>query len=148
MVFQEIQSSPWVTSFVVFMGVVFIALFIVASSAYLTENDSKTLTYLRLLMPCSLIVFLCAFSFSVGQQFDQNEASFSKQLMDEYHATSNRSFHYISSNLDRSNESIAVFTVNGKDTSVLIKLVSRDGNKYTMSFNKLDEQAPYPGATN
>jgi uncharacterized protein YxeA len=74
----------------------------------------------------------------------QNNASFSKQLMDEYHATTKRPFTAIQADLFRDHVANDVFTQNGKDTLVAITLVNRDGNKETLEFTALDGSSSYP----
>lgn len=75
----------------------------------------------------------------------QNNASFSQQLMDEYHATSNRPLDKIKAELDSSGGSNAVFTKDGKATPVFIKLVNHDDKDYmTMQFLVLDDRSLYP----
>jgi hypothetical protein len=76
-----------------------------------------------------------------------NNAHFSKQLMDEYHVTSSRSFYDIESDLFQSKEANTIFTQDGKDTPVFVKLISRDGKQYGMAFTVLDEKSLYPKST-
>lgn len=95
------------------------------------------------------VVIICIVGLIMGvqQRVDQNNANFSKQLMSEYGATSSRSFYEIDSDLLRSNEANTVFTKDGNDTSVFIKLVHSDGNQDTMVFNVIDEKSLFPKLT-
>jgi hypothetical protein len=73
-----------------------------------------------------------------------NNAIFSKQLMDEYGVTSSRSFYDIESDLLQSKDASTIFTQDGEDTPVFVKLVNRDGRRYKMAFTVLDANSLYP----
>jgi hypothetical protein len=74
----------------------------------------------------------------------QNHATFSQQLMDEYHVKSNRDPGDTIGELERSGMSSAVFTRDGKDTPVLIRRIDMDSTKMTMEFIVLDNKSLYP----
>jgi hypothetical protein len=80
----------------------------------------------------------------VAQNRDENDARFSRQLMAEYHATSSNYFSGMDADFHRFNGSTTVLTKDGKDTPVFVKLVSRDGNKVTMSFSAVGGNSLYP----
>jgi hypothetical protein len=78
------------------------------------------------------------------QNREKNDVGFSKQLMDVYGATSNRPFSEIKDDLSRHNETNAVFTQDGKETAVSIKLVTRDDKKIMLGFTVDDNKPFYP----
>ena len=95
----------------------------------------------------ALVVVIGAIAGVLGQDFArqaQHDANFSKQLMDEYHASSNRSLAEIQSDFARYNESNVIFTKDGKDTAVSIKRTDIDREQVTMVFTVIDEKTLYP----
>ena len=78
------------------------------------------------------------------QGAEQNNANFSKQLMDEYHASSSKSFGRIQSDFADYNESSVVFTRDGQNTIVIIKRIDGNAQKVTMAFTVVDEKSLYP----
>lgn len=76
---------------------------------------------------------------------NHNNANFSNQLMDEYHATSNRPISAIKAEVDASGGSNAVFTKDGKETPVFVSLGNRDDKDHMeMKFLVLDDKSLYP----
>lgn len=73
-----------------------------------------------------------------------NDAVFSERLMDEYHATSSRSFSSIAEDLYQFNDASTIFSADGKDTQVFVKLVNRGKNPITMVFTVIDAKSLYP----
>lgn len=144
MQFQVQHSSGWIGLAAILVGcAIAIAIF------FSTDKIENAGVVRRRLIICLFVLFLSAGSgfWLVKQDYVQIDASFSKQLMDEYHATSSRSFPSINYDLGPSSGATAVFTRDGKDTPVFIRLINRDGEKITMTFTKLDDQSLYPAAS-
>lgn len=73
-----------------------------------------------------------------------NNASFSRQLMDEYCVTSSRSLYQIEASFSDPYEANTVFTRDGVETSVLVKRLNTDRQKMYLSFNVLGDDSLYP----
>jgi hypothetical protein len=147
MVFQMVPDSPWLMIFWVAEAVSILAVFIILVLVKKNREDDHKLSVLRRIF---LVLIVCGVGCWIGmaaalhQQVEQNNVSFSEQLMNEYHATSSRSFSAIEVDFNRPNGVTAVFTRDGRDTPVIIKLVSRDGKKMTMELTLLDGKSLYP----
>lgn len=99
------------------------------------------------LIGVGLVLFIaCLVGMIVGshQRDAQNDASFSKQLMDEYGVTSSRNLYAIQLDFARFDEARTVFTKDGKETPVYIKLVDKDEKHYEMAFTVLDDKLLFP----
>lgn len=136
MVFHVVQDSLWAF---VLGAVVFILIAVLITLAVKNKMTDKIL--MGGLM--ALVIFSGSSLICFYQTNVQNNASFSKQLMDEYKSTSRRPFTAIQADLYRDQEAKDVFTRNGKETPVSIRLVSRDDNKMTMEFTVVGS-SPYP----
>jgi hypothetical protein len=92
------------------------------------------------------LAFACIVgAFVVDHQRDaQNDANFNKQLMDEYGVTSSRNLYAIHLDFSRFDEARTVFTKDGKETPVYIKLVHSDDNHYEMAFTVIDQASLFP----
>jgi hypothetical protein len=147
MVFQLVQDSPWLMIFWVAEVVAILAVFIVLVLVNKNRDDDQKLSVLRRMF---LVLAVCGLGCWIGmaaalhQQVAQNQVSFSKQLMDEYHATSSRSFSTIDHDSKPSNRTTTVLTRDGKDTPVSIQIVKRDEKEIMMAFHVLDDNSPYP----
>jgi hypothetical protein len=141
MAYQMIQDSPW-RVILMSVGLVLIVVAIVTAAL---NTDKPGRLKVSILVAMIVIGFGClGGEFMVSKQHDaQNDVSFSKQLMDEYHVTSSRTFYDIKSDLLQSKDASTIFTQDGKDTPVFVKLVSRDGQQYKMAFTVLDEKSLY-----
>lgn len=140
MQFQVQHSSEWIGLAVILVGCA------IAGVILYTDKFKNGDTSTRRLIAILFILVLSGGSglWLVNQDSAQNNASFSKQLMDEYHATSSRSFSSIDYDLRRSSGPTAVFNRDGKDTLVFIRLVTRDGDKSTITFTTIDGNSLYP----
>ena len=136
MEFQSIQTSPWV---VILLAA---ALGFIIWALVLPVRSGKVWgVVLALFMACGCL--FGAMTITIQQKNQTNEA-FSKQLMNEYHASSSESFSTIHGELSEYNEASIVMTRDGKDTPVFVKRVNHDDTKYTMVFTVLDEKSLYP----
>jgi lipopolysaccharide export LptBFGC system permease protein LptF len=144
MVYQMIQDSPWH----IVLGAVGIVLIIAAIVIALLNRDGPGRFEKIALVSMLVIAFMCAIGAAVvsHQRNVQNDASFSKQLMDEYGVTSSRSFYEIQLDVSRFNEANTVFTKDGKDTPIFVKLVNSDGKHGTLVFTVIDKNSLYPKA--
>lgn len=141
MQFQVHHSSGWIGLAAILVGCA------IAIAIFFSTNKMENVGVIRRrLIICLFVLFLSTGSgfWFVKQDFDQINTSFSKQLMDEYRASSSRSFSSINYDLNPSSGATAVFTRDGKETPVFIRLVERDGEKVTMTFTALDDQSLYP----
>jgi Na+/H+-dicarboxylate symporter len=151
MLFQEIQESPWLT---ICKIVEVISIFsLIISCVILREiieikkdNFKPSIFWKRMLLICVASFFGSVIGVCLGsyQQAGQNNANFSKQLMDEYHATSSRPYSDIDYDSKPSNVATTVLTRDGKDTPVVVQIVKRDGKEITMAFHVLDDNSLYP----
>lgn len=137
MEFQIIQGSVWT---IVLMVAAWIATYVLVMALI---RNSIGVPALAILLSVVILGTVGSTMLSY-QNRDRNDASFSKQLMDEYHATSNRPLSAIREDLTRRDETNAVFTQDGKDTPVVIKSVNREDKRITMVFTALDDKSLYP----
>lgn len=141
MVYQIIQESPWYLIFGT-SGILLIpamVLFLIFSKL------GPKLTVGIFVAGCALVIACMIGVFVGGQQrVDQNDTNFSKQLMDEYGVTSSRSMYEINLDFSRFDEARTVFTKDGKEIPVYIKLVHKDDNQVTMDFTVIDEKSLFP----
>lgn len=143
MVFQIVQDSPWRNVFV--FGCVFVSLALMLFAYFGKTSPKATIAIFAAgfsLFVAGLVGILVGDELSRGQ----SDASFSKQLMDEYHATSSRSFQEISLEFASGDEANTVFTEDGKETRVFVKFIKREGHTMTMAFTVLEDKALYPKA--
>jgi hypothetical protein len=137
MEFQLVQGSVWT---IVLMVAAWIATYVLVMALI-----RKSVGVAELVILLSVIILGTVGSTMLSvQNRDKNDASFSKQLMDEYGATSSRPLSDIKEDLTRHDQTDAVFTQDGKDTPVSIKLVNRDDKKITMGFTVGDNKPFYP----
>lgn len=139
--FQIIQIPLWAQV----MGVIVGVLPVLAIVTLCIAKNTRRAEFLAVIgvavaMTCFMGCIL------VGQlNMNQNNASFGQQLMDEYHATSNRPLSKIKSELDASGGSNAIFTKDGKETPVFVSLVNRDDKEHMdLKFLVLDDKSLYP----
>lgn len=141
MVFQVIQNSPW--HYILAFGAMLLTLVLMV----LTISSKVSAKLKPWIVGAGIaVVIMCIVALVVGgqQRVDRNDANFSKQLMDEYGVTSSRSFYEIDLDFTRFDEARTVFTKDGKDTPIFIKLVNSDGKQETMAFTVIDDKALYP----
>lgn len=143
MVYQIIQDSVWHSIFVAGGIVLMLAVLVFAAVS------KKTRTSIWILA-CgfALVIVSGVGAFMVDNQRGvRNDASFSKQLMDEYGVTSSRSLYEIQLDFYRFDEARTVFTKDGKDIPVYIKLVHSDNKQAEMAFTVIDEKSLFPKLT-
>lgn len=138
MVFQN-QDSVWTV--IIILGVAAVIVFAGVITALVKGKLSSTGIVVGLL---ASMLMSCGALFLAAKDRSDQDASFSQQLMSEYNVTSNRPFSAIQRDLSRHHESRTVFTKDGRDTQIFVKLVSRDDNKTTMEFVVIDDTALYP----
>lgn len=136
MEFQIIQGSVWA---IVLMVAAWIATYVLVMAVI---RNSVGVAEVVILLSVVILGTVGSTMLSF-QNREKNDASFSKQLMDEYGATSNRPLSAIREDLTRKDETNAVFTQEGKDSAVSIKLANRDDNKLMMAFT-VDNKPFYP----
>jgi hypothetical protein len=137
MEFEIIQGSVWT---IALMVAVWVATYVLVLG--LIRNSLSVASLVILL---SVIILGTVGSAMLSfQNREKNDASFSKQLMDVYGAKSNRPFSDIKDDLTRHDETNAVFTQEGKETTVSIKLVNRDDKKIMLGFTVDDNKPFYP----
>lgn len=134
----EIQDSIWTV--IIILGILAIIVFAGVITAFIKGKLSSTGIAVGLLVA---MVMSCGALFLVAKDRSDQDASFSRQLMDEYNATSSSPFSAIEKDLSRHDEARTVFTKDGKDTQIFVKLVGRDDNKTTMEFIVIDDTALY-----
>lgn len=138
MVFQ-IQDSIWTVIYA--LAVVIIVLVVVMVTA-LVKGAVPGLGIFLMLVG---IIISCVVALVLAvQNRTENDDNFSRQLMDEYHVTSNRSLSAMKTDFARYHGSNVVFTQDGKDTQVFVKQVASDGKEITMVFNVIDGNSLYP----
>ena len=144
MVFQIVQDSVW--HYIFGVGSFLLIPAIVAFMIFSKLEVRLTLGLVGL--GSALVVASVVGAVVVDHQRGvQNDASFSKQLMDEYGVTSSRSFYEIQLNFYRFDEARTVFTKDGKDIPVYIKLVHSDNKQAEMVFTVVDEKSLFPKLT-
>lgn len=141
MVFQFAQGSPWNLFFAAFALLAFLG---ALSSLLFARRSPKWAACAAL----SLLTLACASAlgaFVIGnQQVAEDNARFSQQLMDEYHVTSSRDLSSIRNSFYHFDEARTVFTQDGKETPVFIKLIHKDDEKIDMAFTVIDEKDLFP----
>jgi hypothetical protein len=138
MVFQ-IQDSIWTVIYA--LAVVIIILVVVMLTALVkgaVPGPGIFLILAGIMISCVVALVL------VVQNRTENDDNFSRQLMDEYHVTSNRSLSAMKADFTRHHGSNVIFTRDGKDTQVFVKQVASDDKKITMAFTVIDDKALYP----
>lgn len=140
MVFQIVQESPWHNIFG-WGGLALAAgIIIVMASKIPFKIAVWTISSLFvLLVACVVGAFVVD-----GQHTSENNARFSQQLMDEYHVTSTRDLSSIREDFYRFDEARTVFTQDGKETPVFIKLIHKDDEKIDMAFTVIDDKDLFP----
>jgi hypothetical protein len=141
MVFQILQDSPWHDIFAI-SGIFAIVLMVTLSIA--CKRFSRLQLCILGVMFAVSIASIIGLAVGSHQRDAQNDANFSKQLMDEYGVTSSRSLYEIKLDFTRFDEARTIFTKDGKDTPVYIKLVHSDDKQYEMAFTVIDEKSLYP----
>lgn len=135
----EIQDSVWTVIYA--LAVVIIILVVVMVTALVKGTVPGMGIFLMLvgiIISCVVALFLAV------QNRVENDDAFSRQLMDEYHVTSNRSLSAMKGDFARYHGSNVVFTQDGKDTQVFVKQVASDDKKITMVFNVVDGSSVFP----
>jgi hypothetical protein len=138
MLFQ-IDNSAWTVIYI--LGILAVVIAAVVLTALVKGTLSHTIVAVGLLVS---LLMSCGGIFLAVQNRVENDARFSQQLMDEYHVTSNRSLSAMQFDFNRYRGSDVVFTQDGRDTPVFVKLVSRDDNQVTMVFNVIDGSSVFP----
>lgn len=140
MEFQVIKSSPWaIRSMYVVMFLSFVGMM---ATAVFSRGDAGH--WGTLVAGAVGIVGATGYGVIVKRTIAKNNESFNARLMEEYDATSNRSFSAIWEDLYQYNEAGAVFTSEGKGTQIFVKPTNRGKNDITMVFTMLDASALYP----
>lgn len=144
MVYQIIQDSAW--HYILGAGGL---LLIPAIAAFMIFSKLEVRATLGLAgLGSALVVASVVGVVIVDHQRDvQNDASFSKQLMDEYGVTSSRPLYALRLDFARFDEARTVFTKDGKDIPVYIKLVHSDNKQAEMAFTVVDEKSLFPKLT-
>lgn len=144
MVYQIIQDSPW--HYILGIGglilipLLFVFLF--------WSNLKPKVTISIFCAGFAVVVAGVVGVIVVDHQRDvQNDAGFSKQLMDEYGVTSSRPLYALRLDFARFDEARTVFTKDGKDIPVYIKLVHSDDKQAEMAFTVIDEKSLFPKLT-
>lgn len=144
MVYQIIQDSVWHYIFGVggFVLMLALALFLIWSRL------STRVTVWVFCTGFALIIAGAVGAFVVDHERGvQNDANFSKQLMDEYGVTSSQSLRAIQMDFNRFDEARTVFIKDGKEIPVYIKLVHSDEQQIEMAFTVIDEKSLFPKLT-
>lgn len=151
---QIANSSVWETVFFVLMMVVTLLgglVFAAATAAlgnpkYKDKIKDKAVYATGAVMVVGILGAAFGGFMSGEQAVNQNHATFSQQLMDEYHVKMDRSPGDVLQDLSRSDVSDVVFTRDGKVTPVLIRRVDSrdDAYKMTLEFIDLGDKSLYP----
>lgn len=136
-------SDPLRTTLVILTGVMLLA-FLAAFILFFIKDGSKKVFAAWLLV--TALVIGCGIAAQVDDDSNrrENDTKFSQQLMNEYGATSDRSFYEIRGDFEKYNESTAKFARDGSETTVSIKKISEQDGKLVMAFRVLDEKSLYP----
>lgn len=138
MVFQN-QDSVWTV--IIILGILAVVVAAVALTGLVKGTLSHTVVAVGLFVS---LLMSCGGLFLVAKDRSDTDASFSKQLMEEYHATSSRPLSAIHADISRYHEANAVFTQDGTDTPVTIKMADGNDNKVTMVFTVMNDKSLYP----
>lgn len=140
MEFQLIKSSAWaIRSMYAIMLLAFAGEFAITLMTGFWDRQWV------MIAPCSIGVAGVIGFMMIGKRTSaKNNASFSARLMDEYHATSDRTFSAIWEDLYKYNEASVVFTAEGKDVQIFVKPTNASKEHITMVFTMLDASAIYP----
>lgn len=138
MVFQN-QDSVWTV--IIILGVLAVVVAAVALTGLVKGTLSHTVVAVGLFVS---LLMSCGGLFLVAKDRSDQDASFSKQLMDEYHATSSRPLSAIQRDFSRYHEANAVFTQDGKDTPVSVQLIEGNDKKVAIVFTVMNDKSFYP----
>lgn len=138
MVFQN-QDSVWTV--IILLGIMAVVVAAVALIGLAKGTLSHTVVAVGLFVS---LLMSCGGLFLAAKDRSDQDASFSKQLMDEYRATSSRPLSAIQRDVYRHHEATAVFTQDGRDTPVAIKVAEGSDNKVTMVFTVMNDKSLYP----
>jgi hypothetical protein len=141
MVFQIVQESPWHNIFG-WGGLFLIAMIMIV--AIFGKWPLKITVWIMSSLFALAVASLVGMFVVDGQRDAENNASFSQQLMDEYHVTSSRDLSGIRRDFYRFDEARTVFTQDGKETPVFIKLLRKNDKMIIMDFTVIDDKALYP----
>lgn len=151
MEFQVVRSSKRLTVLIwtvaVLLGVVSTALYLISWSLLVKGIKMDPVPGSII---CSVLAILCVMSLTPLEKRTAatNEENFRRQLKDEYNATSSRSFAAIRGDLHQYSESSTVFTQDGVDTQVFVKVLNADRDRITMAFTVVNNEALYPKSAN